>query len=294
MIRTTTQPESPTLSEWLVTYALSRDVTDKTVYQYTAAIKSLNGFLGRKVRLSELNPDDINRWLIHLSSLGQSPHTVNGRRRHIIALWRAAYESDLVPDAPKRIRTMRAPLPPPFAWTVDEVRTLLKTAETMPGCYEEMRMWRNDWWSLYIRLGWDTGLRTCDLLALRFDQLQDDGGIMLSQHKTGRWHLVRIHKSTAAKIKAVAPQPRKLLLPWPYTPEHLRFQWQRVISDCQTKGPLKRLRKSSASNVELHFPGAGALHLGHARGIAQHHYLDPRITAPNRPMPEELTIGGAV
>jgi hypothetical protein len=81
------------------------------------------------------------------------------------------------------------------------------------------------------------------------------------------------------------------LLPWGKCGNYLRQEFrQGVMQQAGLAGSLKKIRKSSASHVELHHPGMGAVHLGHrlSASISHNHYLDPRIVAKNRPMPTEL------
>lgn len=274
------------ISHYLDAYQRERDITQSTVYQYRAAVGSFDKFLGRVSLLADLCRDVVNSWIISIQGHQLSPHTVAGRRRHLLALWRAAHDDGLVDNAPRRIRPVRTPRVPPSAWSLDEVRLLLSSAESLGGCYDLSKCWRADWWSLYLRAGWDTGLRTCDLLALRLESVDKSGVAIVVQSKTGLWQAVKLRQSTLDASARLGK--RDLLLPWPYTPEHLRFQWQRVLAGCAVKGPLKRLRKSSASNVESHHPGCGRQHLGHKMDISDRHYLDPRIIAARKPMPEEL------
>ena len=55
-------------------------------------------------------------------------------------------------------------------------------------------------------------------------------------------------------------------------------------------GSFKRLRKSSATEIERHYPGMGGPHLGHVslRGIAETNYLDPTLLIDTKPMPRPL------
>ena len=85
-----------------------------------------------------------------------------------------------------------------------------------------------------------------------------------------------------------------LLVPWSMTAKHRRVCFAKEIVDpLGFQGTMKKLRKSSASDVELHHPGLGGFHLGHRAGrdIARLHYLDPRIIAENRPMPDTAQVG---
>ncbi len=66
--------------------------------------------------------------------------------------------------------------------------------------------------------------------------------------------------------------------------------FRRVADRAGLKGSFKKIRKASASNVELRFPGCGSAHLGHVSQatLAQTNYLDPRIVGKNKPLPEPI------
>ena len=83
---------------------------------------------------------------------------------------------------------------------------------------------------------------------------------------------------------------RETLLPLPYCKEMFRKQFEQLVTLSHLDGSLKKIRKSSATNVEMRHPGWGAIHLGHLTGFktADAHYFDFRIIAARKPNPEEL------
>ena len=74
------------------------------------------------------------------------------------------------------------------------------------------------------------------------------------------------------------------------TESNFQDQFRRIMESAGLSGQWKKIRKGSATNVEIRYPGAGAAHLGHAAGsIARTHYIDPKLVAFHRPLPVELS-----
>jgi hypothetical protein len=121
----------------------------------------------------------------------------------------------------------------------------------------------------------------------------DDGLLHLTQGKTGRWHVCKLHASTLALARSIKRSPQSRLICWgERTYEHFRVEFRkRVFLPLKLEGCIKMFRKGSASDVEMNHPGQGAVHLGHrlTASIAYSHYLDPRVAFRNRAMPTELT-----
>ena len=86
----------PTISEYVEQYYLERQIKDTSVKQLAVAARALERFAGRGVPVSELSDELVNRWLVDLEQSGRSPHTVRGRRRDVLTLWRSARAAGLV------------------------------------------------------------------------------------------------------------------------------------------------------------------------------------------------------
>ena len=143
-----------------------------------------------------------------------------------------------------------------------------------------------------IRMSWDTGLRSCDLLDLAPDQIRE-GMVSTRQSKTGQLICHRLHKSTLEAIEAIDPSERVLIFPWPNRREAFQRAVRRLTKRAGMTGTFKWLRKSSGSYVEASHPGCGSRHLGHRDStMFDKHYHDQTLTAASKPMPPELE-GGA-
>ena len=278
------------LHDFLWHYELANELTEGSVYQYEAAIKSLCRWAGREITLDELSDSLVNKWLRDLSRSKMAPATVKGRRSHLLVLWRSAYRRHGCEHGPREIRPVTVPASAPIAWCRSDVQKIVASCSQLDRSYDRVGLGRRVVWDLLIRLAWDTGARQCDLLCLTRDGIQADGSVVFTQKKTGQWHLARVHSSTIAKIDSSGARRRPFICPWPYSKEHFRHEFREIVDAAGLRGSFKKLRKSSAADVDAAYPGAGARHLGHRSGgrIATDHYIDPRITARHRPMPEEL------
>ncbi len=296
------RPPCPTSAETMLcdyvgVYAGKRTLRPGSVYQYQVAANCFDLWYGRRVAVNELTFELVALWIKHLIQSSMAPATANNRRRHLLTLWRHAHLDGFNDVAPLGLPTVPVPWVPPQAWTYEEVKLLLDAAERLKGHYpafpaQSQRIIRRaTLWGLLIRLAWDTGLRTGDILALRPQSIRADGVIELIQSKTQRHHLTRIHPETQNAIAASFPPQTDTIIPWYATGEYARREFKAIIASAGIPpGSFKKLRKSSGSEIEMRYPGCGGAHLGHAArsDIARMHYLDPRMIIANKPMPRPL------
>ncbi|MFO0899829.1 MAG: hypothetical protein U0836_20555 [Pirellulales bacterium] len=269
-------------------YATKRSIGTKTAQGYDTAIVSLCRHAKHDVRIEELTPELVNGWLRAIETTVK-PVTLMAYRRHLLVIWRSAHDDELLEALPLRIRKLRLSPRIPTAWTVDEVRLLVAAAKRVEGNYPLMGVTKATWWELAIRAAWDEGLREGDFLNQPHDLFAADRlRATLIQHKTRRPVLVGWHPSTWALWQACPSWPT--LIWWGHCRRHFSTEFASIVKAAGLVGSWTKLRKSSGSNVEAHFPGYGSVHLGHSQGpqVTTAHYLDPRIVQAQKPMPTEL------
>jgi integrase len=279
-----------TLREYVARYQLRRGIRANSAEQYRIAARSLDTWAHREIALEELCADLINRWIVDLETRLANA-TVRTRKRHVTALWRSAVAEGLCPnpyhsDSIRRVVLHRRPT---HAWTVEEVRVLVDVARGLDGTLEG-NLTRAHFWEQTIRDAWDTALRLGDLLAAQVSDFGSDGSAVLYQSKTQRPVFVRMLPGTLALHERIGWRTRGRLVPWPFTREHFRKEFERIVLFAGLSGSFRKIRRSSATNIEMRHPGWGAIHLGHLTGFrtADAHYFDFRIIGSKKPDPEEL------
>lgn len=279
-----------TIQEYVGRYELRRGIRKNSAEQYRIAARSIELWAKRSVGVEEFAPDLINQWLADNDSK-LSKSTLRTRKRHATALWRSAHAEGLCPtpcngDALRRIPLTRKHVE---AWTVEEVRQLVEVCQRLPGTLD-VGLTRAHFWEQTIRDEWDSAIRMGDLLTAGPGDFSPDGCAVLYQSKTNRPVFVRLQPKTLAMHQQVCWRTRRKLVPWPFTREHFRKEFERIVQFAGLFGSFRKLRRSSATNVEIHHPGWGAIHLGHLTGFktADAHYFDFRLIGSKKPSPEEL------
>lgn len=130
---------------------------------------------------STLKDSSVNLWL---AGLKRSATTRANYRRMALTLWRAALDHRLTEQSIGRVARVKAPVPPPVAWTKEELFRLLDAADAQVGHFRsgcpKALFWRG-----WILTGYYTGIRRGDLHGLKVEQYRA-GRLWVVQHKTGQ------------------------------------------------------------------------------------------------------------
>jgi integrase len=255
------------LSDYLQQYNRAHDISPSTLEHYHWVLASFERLHG-PLHLENLTADAVNAWLIWLRERGRSPWTIKQRKISLLVLWRAAWLDGLAPPLPP-IRRLRPCHFSPTAWTLEEVRQLIRTAEVFPA--------RPLWTASLIRTGYDTGLRLGDLLSLQVGQIKSNP-LGVVQHKTGRQVSLLLRPETlcAVRQQIMARQPSELVWPLWGRREAFYRHFRCVVRAAQIRpGTFRWLRRSAATACERVQPGAGTVLLGHtSRSTTERWYLD--------------------
>lgn len=274
-----------TLAQYLDEYATTREIEQNTLYQYRIAVRLFEKWAGGPVALADLDELSVSAWLRDYAASGLSRTTVRNKRTMIVGLWRNAADDGYVDPPKRRIRSSRAEVAIPVAWTREEVVQLREACRKLPRKHR-CGLSRAEWWELAVCVAWDSGLRWGDLVRLRVDQVRPDGLVCVQQHKTRRLAVFRLSPDTMRLLKrSLTKCPRSLVCPWMSSGETFRAQMKRLVAKSGIRsGTWKWLRRASGTDVEIQSTGAAAEHLGHRPGsrIAQLHYIDPVLLAGAR------------
>lgn len=233
--------------------------------------------------LAEFSAAVVNAYLrSRLSSLTNI--TVQNERRMIRTLWQFAYDNDIVASPPRAILRIPQHNKPVEAWSVDDVKVLVKSALDWQGefrCGVEKSLFLRTW----VLLAYETGARYGDIFSWT-DRNIRNGAMQWTIRKTG----VSCCRALSADAEEAAREmlaarrraglrPRRdkaMLILGALCCRRYSFTVMRqLLEKCGLPGSGKFLRRSSATHVEMQFPGAAQAFLGHrSPGMAARHYLD--------------------
>ena len=281
---------SPTLATRIDAYAASRDISAGYIYQLRFAAKLYSKFLGRPATVADLTADSVNPWVIDLTTGNISAQTARTHRRHLLVIWHDCIDAELTDTSPRRVRKIKAPRLQPNAWTPDEIRRLVEEGEKTVGVFQRSRVSRPAFWKAIILTAWDTGLRTGDLMRLTTEQVRGQSQFWHTQHKTGHPILCRLQPVTVEAIKATYPPERALAFEDALTQCNAAEGLRALVKSAGiSPGCFKKIRKSSATAMEIACPGSATAHLGHLTpDMAFKHYLDQGQIQQQKPMAPAL------
>jgi integrase len=237
--------------------------------------------------VADLTVANIDAYLTHaLNHLAAS--TVHNHRRMLSTLRRAALRDGLlVDDCTRPIRRVKHTLPMVRAWTHDEMRTLLAVASEMPGgtLYCPHRILLPAW----ILVGYSSGLRLGDLLAITYDSLRGDRLATVLQ-KTRQPHVVVLDANALESIRSL-PRRGPKIFGGLVGRSRIIVAMRSLVKRAGLTGSGKYLRRSSATYAQLAGMDATG-HLGHLTPGMKRHYLDPVILSDlKRSVPSLELVG---
>lgn len=145
----------PSLRDYAHSYALAHGLAVTSAKSHRYALNSLARHLGREPHRDDLNRDTINAWLFAELSRGLDAHTVHSERRVLLALWRDAFEEGWCETAPARVRKIKIPQRVPNAWTMEQIRQLLTTIDSLRGRLKRQpQVSRCLFWRAYVLTGY--------------------------------------------------------------------------------------------------------------------------------------------
>jgi len=276
-------------------YAALHNLCHKTVVLFHGTLDRMAEHLGREPVVDDLNDLTITtflRWRSVTKCRGKlpAPATVRKDQAHLISLWNhlarkrhARSDGTLMefPDLPRNL--VKVPRKPPRGYTVEEVSALVRQAKRRRGRVHGIPApW---FWMSLIMAAWYTGERIGGLLAIRWDQVDLDRGLLTFLGETRKGGLETIQRAIPAQLVQIlrlhVRGPNDRVWPWldTYTENAIYTSFKLLA---RRAGVVPRgfhaIRKASGSYVKA-AGGDATEHLGHANPrTTQQHYLDPDIT----------------
>jgi site-specific recombinase XerD len=272
---------------------LERELGQATVRLYWFVVKRFDKALGRPAKLTDLNDDTVNRWLLSLHASGLAPDTMRSYRRCLLSLWRAAHEWGLLKKQPGRVRKIKRPDRVPICWSPEELTTILATCSKLAGTMRrDLRIRRSAFWRAYVLVGYETGLRLSDLLALEWKQVADDSKTsVVLQQKTRKRIAFRLSESTQAAVAETQPGERRKIFGDLISKQNAQEYFKAILCTAGLPGSSKWLRRSGATSCEIEHPGSAMAYLGHKTpGLAYECYVDPTKIQHAKPLPAPIEL----
>lgn len=272
------------LAVLLKAYLRSRPLSVRTERNYAAVVAQFERWLGRRGTLPDLavRGDEYIEFRIlggkiNGEAISASKMTAAGHRGVLATLMLFAVRQKWCRKV--TLRPIRKPRIIPNALLLAEISKLLKHATPRQRAA--------------ILLCFDTGFRRSDLFAAKWSETFRNGDETLISRvvqKTGRVETRRLRRETVAALEVIRKPGSEYLLPGPRSVSNWTARWQhlgaRAGVDTKRRG-LQAVRRSGASYLAAN--GQSAMkYLGHSTpGLAERHYIDPRIASdiPDLPPP---------
>lgn len=264
-------------------------LSESTAYQLTLTVRILERWAGRPVEVEALTETMLRDFLADFAG-DRAGATINTVRHRLLALWRQAWQEELLPSPPRTKLIPKARDSPaiPEAWTAAEVGRILTAANRLRGTIAGIP--RAAWWLSILSTAYDTGERRGALLAVApADVGLEAGRIIFRKTKTGRLRVCSLHPDTLAAIRVIYNPAAELLWPWPHSRPNLSARFRTILSNAGVAhgrgrgGLFHKLRRTSGTLVEVS-GGDGSRHLGNTRRVFEQSYLDPRF------LPDQLGL----
>jgi integrase len=238
----------------------------------------------------EVTASNLNSFLKKRSS-ESSTVTVKNERTILLALWKFAYQNDIIDHMPKNILKIRQKKKPTKAWTIEECKTLIaKTFEK-----DTLKTKKGVSIGLFLRvwclLGYESGARLGDVFNFEYSNIE--GNILRwTMSKTGDPMTKILSDKLVGYIddlKMFNKNHSPKILGWICSKRNAQRILRKHLENCGLTGSSKFLRRSGATHIEIDNPGMAKFHLGHrTTGLAEKAYLDYGQLKRNTPVTPKL------
>jgi len=236
--------------------------------------------------LTNVTPQKFDAWI---ASIPRSAVTRKNVRRQALTLLKAGMKPSAWGEFIQQSRKVKTQKKIPVAWSQDELRQLIETASSLKGCFHRSKCPARLYFTAWVLLGYETGLRFSDQMSLKASQLRGDR-LFVIQSKTGNPIGKRLSLQCLELImQLIHLSPDGTIFSWAINETNVRKRWQRLIASAGLQGTPKFLRRSGATYVEAQQPGAATIFLGHrSPELAEANYIDPTLLPDRSPKPPPL------
>lgn len=287
------------LGELLENYIASRpEMKPVSAASYRFTLRAFEKYLGRKATLADLTEETVNGYVsVRLAKWSQS--AAKRDRNSLVVWWRYAARMKLLPPPPiDGIPTIKVRHRNPTAWTLEEMGQLLGVCSKLAGRLrsetdQQGCHWHHIfatgplmscWWKSFILFLFDTGTRLSAALEVRTEDLDLTRSLVVlrAQHaKTGVEQVLRLSQQTVAELRALNPQPGKLVWFWGYRRRKLFTDLELILEEAGLPVGRDRkfhcIRKTTATlTAAAGRPDLSQHTLGHTTPTMTRSYIDLR------------------
>ena len=261
-----------------------------TARLYRLSIKSFGITLATRPTVEDLTDDNVRRHMMRLVDDGRSPATANKDRAHLLALWRFANRSGLIPTWPT-VQEYHEPERVPIAWLPGELESLYKAIERQRG--EFCGVPRRLWWRCIVDICLDTGERIGAIRMSGRSCVRGDWLLVDASKRKGRTRdkMSQLRSETVQRIASVWQLHRcnhsqcvDSILPWPYSRNYIYPLFGALLKDAglpdSRRDKFHKLRRTTGSVIWA-MGGNPQQVLDHSDSRTTRGYLDPRFD-PNK------------
>ena len=266
-------------------YLVNRDVSEQYL---RGVLRTANKMNAAGLSLACVNPKRLSHWL---DSMNVSPNTRSNYRRMALTILKSCLTPRRFNDLIVALPVVKKKKKIPVAWSMKELDRLLDITLHLPGQFQTSRCSAKLWFTAWVLLSYETGLRHGDVFALQEHQLRDDR-LFVVQHKTGNPIGKRLSPGCVELLQQLAHHsPDGTIFSWAINRRNSYTRWANVLKLAGLKGSPKYLRRSGATYCESRNPGSATAFLGHASPeMAAAHYIDPTLLPDRTPTPPPLIL----
>lgn len=256
-----------------------------TVTHYARALRLFGESLGRPATAKDLRDDTVGkflRWLVDVQGL--KPVSANGYAKQLKALWVWMAKKRMVRLFPT-IDNLPEPQNVPHAWSERDLQKLMQACRESTGTIRGIPA--AGYWVAFHLVQWDTGARTGEMLALKWDWVDLKTGYMSvpAEVRKGRRQAMvyALKPETIVALKAIRDPEREVIFDRANWRKSFWTAYKYLIKRAGLpyvpgkSGPQK-MRRTFASHIEAAGGNATKALKHRDRRVTEDSYLDPRIT----------------
>ena len=255
--------QSPALAPLVKDYAQGRDIRQQSLKPLRVAVAAFTKHLGHDASIADLHHRVVNDWLaVEVERVKR--RTARNHRAAVVMLWRWLFIEGKTDEAPLRVRLIKAPLAPPAAYTMEEVKRLLAACESLEDKFCRMKVKRSRLYAALILVAWDSGLRLGDLLRIKWENLSGDGCLQVVQGKTRTPLTCWLNTATLAAVERIRVEGVDTVFGEHTTAETIRMVFRKLSKAADIKrGSLKWIRRATGTTIAIqHGDEAGRMQRG--------------------------------